>query len=166
MSIFAHFLLFGILGLLLLLIKLKVCIQKIALKRIRNEISVSHSVDELYYLHCKPLNILPIKFRFIYHDREILYEITNGFSCVTLPDYHKFHAESTRLRRSHRDQMSPVSDIAPRGNIASSNRCSLGNSCFSIDLKCCGVGCIPLLRKPFDQEFSKLNLSKTKSGVI
>ena len=129
-------------------------------------ISLCHSVDELYYLHYKPLNIFPIRFRLIYQDLNIFHEIISGFSCVTLPDYLTFQAESTRLRRSHLDQTPPVSDIAPRGNIASCNRSSLGNSCFSIDLICCGVGCIPLSIEPFDQEFSNLNLSKNIWGDL
>ena len=39
-------------------------LQKRAIKWIRDDKGVSYSNDDLYYIHCKQLNILPIKFRF------------------------------------------------------------------------------------------------------
>ena len=105
-------------------------LQKRALKWIRNEMGTSYSVDDLYYLHCKELEILPIKFRFDYHDLKTLHLIINGFSCVGLPDYLKFYSGSTRLRSSHLDHLSLVSDVSPRGNSQSSSRSGFANSFF------------------------------------
>ena len=88
-------------------------LQKRALKWIRNDYSVSYSIDELHYLHCKQLNILPIKFRFDYHDLKLLHSIVYGFSCVNLPNYLSFFSGNSRLRSSHLDHLSLVSAVIP-----------------------------------------------------
>ncbi len=105
-------------------------LQKRALKWIKNEIGTSYSIDELYYLHCKELNILPIKSRFDYHDMKTLHLIINGFSCVSLPDYLKLYSGSSRLRSSHLDHLSLVSDVGPRGSLLSNSRRGFANSFF------------------------------------
>ena len=105
-------------------------LQKRALKWIRKEMGTSYSIDELYYLHCKQLNILPIKFRFDYHDLKTLHLIVNGFSCINLPDYLKFYNGSTRLRSSHLDHLSLVSNVVPRGSSLPNSRNSFANSFF------------------------------------
>ncbi len=91
---------------------------------------VSYSINELYYLHCKQLNILPIKCRFDYHDIKNLHLIIHGFSCVKLPDHLRFFTGSTRLRSSHFDSLSLISDICPRGNSQSSAQKGFANSFF------------------------------------
>ena len=48
-------------------------IQKRALKWVLDDVCVSYSSNPLYYLHCKQLNILPIKYRFDYHDLKFLW---------------------------------------------------------------------------------------------
>ena len=88
---------------------------------------VSYSLVDLYYSHCKRLNILPIRFRFNYHDLKTLHLIVHGYSCVQLPAYLKFYSGSTRLRSSHLDHLSLVSDIIPRG-ISQTNRSQRGFS--------------------------------------
>ena len=88
-------------------------LQKRALKWILNDYSVSYSNGPLYYIHCKQLNILPIKFRFDYHDLKIFHEIVNGFSCVTLPSYIESF-RGNRLRASHMDGKCYVSTVMPR----------------------------------------------------
>ncbi|MCP4460940.1 MAG: reverse transcriptase family protein [Cytophagales bacterium] len=50
-------------------------LQKRAIKWIRNDKSISYSTDDLYYIHCKQLNILPIKFRFDFHDLKFFHSI-------------------------------------------------------------------------------------------
>ena len=104
-------------------------LQKRALKWIRNEMEISYSIDEVYYLHCKHLNILPIKYRFDYHDLKTLHSIIHGFSCVALPDYLKFYSGSTRLRSTHLDHLSLISDITLSGSSSNSRR-GFANSFF------------------------------------
>ena len=48
----------------------------------------------------KQLNILPIKFRFDYHDLKMFHSIVNGFSCVKMSDYIK-PFQRAKLRNSH-----------------------------------------------------------------
>ena len=47
-----------------------------------------------------------------------------------LPDYLKFYSGSTRLRSSHLDHLSLVSDVSPRGSSQSSSRSGFANSFF------------------------------------
>ena len=105
-------------------------LQKRALKWIRNEMGTSYSIDDLYHLHCKELNILPIKFRFDYHDLKTLHLIINGFSCVKLPEYLKFYSGSSRLRSTHLDHLSLESDVRPVGSSLPSSRRGFANNFF------------------------------------
>lgn len=105
-------------------------LQKRAIKWIRGDTGVSYSFDSLYYIHCKQLNILPIKFRFEYHDLKLLHLVLYNFSCVRLPQYLEFFSGSTRLRSSHLDHLSLVSSITPRGNGPITNKRGFSNSYF------------------------------------
>ena len=70
-------------------------LQKRAIKWILSNcteagIDLSYSSNtHLYYIHCNQLSILPIKFRFDYHDIKMFHSIAYGFSCVKLPQYIK-----------------------------------------------------------------------------
>ena len=102
-------------------IKLLESIQKRALKWIFGESPVNYSADNtLYYIHCKQLNILPIKFRFDFHDLISFHSIVYDYSCVKLPYYLSKYV-GTRLRSSHLDSMCYVSSVLPRSE----------NNCFS-----------------------------------
>ncbi len=106
-------------------------LQKRAIKWINGDDKISYSnYDPLYYVHCKQLNILPIKFRFDYHDIKLLHSIIYNFSCVRLPEYIKFFSGSTRLRSTHLDRLSLVSSITPSGSAESSTRRGFSNSYF------------------------------------
>ena len=105
-------------------------LQKRAIKWIRNEMNTSYSIDDLYYVHCKHLDILPIRVRFDYHDLKTLHLIIHGFSCISLPEYLKFYTGSSRLRSSHLDDLSLISDVIPRGSNASNSRNAFSNSFF------------------------------------
>ena len=105
-------------------------LQKRALKWIRNESNTSYSIDDIYYSHCKQLNILPIRVRFDYHDLKTLHLIIHGFSCISLPEYLKPYTGSSRLRSSHLDNMCLISDVLPRGTNASNSRNAFSNSFF------------------------------------
>ena len=105
-------------------------LQKRAIKWIRNETNTSYSIDDLYYLHCKELDILPIRVRFDYHDLKTLHQIIHGFSCISLPEYLKLYTGSSRLRSSHLDDLCLISDVTPRGTNASNSRNAFSNSFF------------------------------------
>ena len=94
-------------------------IQKRAFKWIKQDMSLSYSSNDLlYYIHCKQLNILPIKFRFDFHDLKFLHLIINNFSCVKLPPYISFYNGTTRLRSCHLDYLSLVSCKSPTGQVS------------------------------------------------
>ena len=105
-------------------------LQKRAIKWIKNETSTSYSIEDLYYLHCKELDILPIRVRFDYHDLKTLHQIIHGFSCISLPEYLKLYTGSSRLRSSHLDDLCLISDVIPRGTNASNSRNAFSNSFF------------------------------------
>ena len=66
-------------------------LQKRAIKWINQDINNSYSSNEmLYHIHCKQLNILPIPFRFVKHDRKLFHLIIHNFSCIKLPAYMHF----------------------------------------------------------------------------
>ena len=96
-------------------------LQKRALKWIRNDYSVSYSVEEIYHAHCKQLNILPLKCRFDYHDLKFFHSLVHQYHpCTTLPHYLTFFSGSSRLRSSHLDHLSVVSSIPPGPSVSKS----------------------------------------------
>ena len=101
-------------------IKLIESIQKRAFKWIYGEYSAYSSDNTLYYIHCKQLNILPIRFRFDFHDLVSFHSMVYEYSCVKLPSYLSKYV-GTRLRSSHLDPMCYVSSVTPRSE----------NNCFS-----------------------------------
>ena len=107
-------------------------LQKRAMKWIRNECSTSYSIEDLYHVHCKQLDILPIRVRFDYHDLKTLHVIIHGLSCINLPEYLKFYTGNSRLRSSHLDNLCLISNVTPRGmNVSNKNdRNVFANSFF------------------------------------
>ena len=95
-------------------------IQKRALKWVLNDPNVSYSSNSLYYVHCKQLNILPIKYRFDYHDLKFFHSIVYGYTCVKIPEYLRPFSGS-RLRSSHLDYKCFVSSILPKNLFSSNN---------------------------------------------
>ena len=78
------------------------------------DFSVSYSSNKLlYFTHCKQLNILPIQLRFDYHDLKFLHLVVHNCSCIKLPSYLRLFDGSSRLRSTHLDHFSLVSDIKP-----------------------------------------------------
>ena len=105
-------------------------LQKRAIKWIRNDRGVSYSTNDLYYIHCKQLNILPIRFRFDYHDLKFFHSIFYNLSCVKLPEYLTLFSGSTRLRSTHLDQLCFVSSVQPKGTGVSGSRRGFANTFF------------------------------------
>ena len=105
-------------------------IQKRAFKWMVNDVHISYSSNHLYYVHCKQFNILPIKYRFDYHDLKFFHAVVNGFSCVSLPEYLQPFTYS-RLRSSHLDSKCFISSIVPRNLMSNSNFASNSKRHFS-----------------------------------
>ena len=106
-------------------------IQKRALKWIKNNAAISYSGNDLlYYTHCKQLNILPIKFRFDFHDMKFFHSVVYRYSCLELPPYIQNFNGRTRLRSSHLDESCFVSNIIPRGNTTSTTKRGFFHSFF------------------------------------
>ena len=88
-------------------------LQKRAVKWILDEEFESYGTPEIYNLKCKQLDILPISARFDLHDLTFFHSVAYNQSCVELPSYlHLF--SGSRLRSSHLDRLSYISDISPR----------------------------------------------------
>ena len=60
------------------------------------------------------MNILPIRYKLIMKDLKIFFEIVNKRVPIDLPEYLSFHSGTSRLRHSHLDNLSIVSNIQPR----------------------------------------------------
>ena len=84
----------------------------------------------LYLIHCMQLNILPIKYRFDYHDLKLFHSVVNGFSCISLPEYLQPFTNS-RLRSSHLDSKCFVSSVMPRNLLSTHNYESTSKRNFS-----------------------------------
>ena len=77
----------------------------------------------MYYVQCRQFNILPIRFRFDYHDLKFFHSVVHGFSCVTMPEYIRPFTGSN-LRSSHLDSKSFVSSVTPKNLTTISNSTS------------------------------------------
>ena len=96
-------------------------LQKRCLKWIQSDDLISYSANyHLYLVHCKQLNILPIKFRFDFNDLKMFHSIVYGFSCVKLPHYIQ-RFQGSRLRRCHLDTKCYVSTIQPNSKAFNKN---------------------------------------------
>ena len=107
-------------------------IQKRAIKWINKEIGfVSYSSNDLlYYTHCKQLNILPIKYRFDYHDLKLFHLIVHKLTCIKLPAYLRFYDGSSRLRSTHLDPLALISEVIPSGAKSSTSKRGFAHSYF------------------------------------
>ena len=88
-------------------------IQKRCIKWILQEEFESYS-SSMYALKCKQLDILPLKSRLVLKDLKVFHSMIIGTFPSSLPDYLHFHKSSNRLRSSHLDDFSIVSDLSPR----------------------------------------------------
>ena len=87
-------------------------LQKKCIKWILDEELRSYSSHEgPYYAKCKELDLLPIKFKL---QLKLLHKIINNTSIISLPHYIHFHTGNIRLRSSHLDELSLISNIQPK----------------------------------------------------
>ena len=89
-------------------------LQKRAIKWVFDEQYSSYS-PELYYIRCKELNLLPIKYKLMLKDLKLFHDILNSRVPIDLPQYYCFfRVGAYSLRSSHMDDLSIVSSIQPR----------------------------------------------------
>jgi hypothetical protein len=87
---------------------------KRAIKWVFDEQYSSYS-PELYYIRCKELNLLPIKYKLMLKDLKLFHDILNSRVPIDLPQYYCFfRVGAYSLRSSHMDDLSIVSSIQPR----------------------------------------------------
>ena len=73
-----------------------------------------HHNPYTYFMKCKQLDILPLKSRLILKDLKLFHSMIIGTFPSPLPNYLHLHQRNNRLRSSHLDDLSIVSDIKPR----------------------------------------------------
>ena len=88
-------------------------IQKRCIKWILHEELESYT-PYTYFMKCKQLDILPLKSRLILKDLKLFHSMIIGTFPSPLPNYLHLHQRNNRLRSSHLDDLSIVSDIKPR----------------------------------------------------
>ena len=112
-------------------------LQKRAIKWVFNEQYCSYS-PELYYLRCKELNLLPIKYKLVLKDLKLFHDILNHRIPIELPGHYSYYnAGMYSLRPSHMDDKSITSSIQPRvtrnyanSEVVSSSLIQFSNSYF------------------------------------
>ena len=97
-------------------------IQRKGVKWIKNKVGLSrtHTSKSDYYKWCKELNLLSIDLRLEFNDLKMFYKIVTGRSVIKLPPYITCYS-GTRLRSSHMDEYSLISNVHPRITINYSN---------------------------------------------
>ena len=85
--------------------------QKKCIKWILSEEEKSYS-HEVYISKCKQVNIPPLSFRFNVNDMILFHKIVYKTIPVNIPDYITLYSGDSRLRRTHLDNLSFVSNIA------------------------------------------------------
>ena len=85
--------------------------QKKCIKWILSEEEKSYS-HEVYVSKCKQVNIPPLSFRFNFNDMNLFNKIVYKTIPVNIPDYLTLYSGDSRLRRTHLDNLSFVSNIA------------------------------------------------------
>ena len=85
--------------------------QKKCLKWIQSEQELSYS-NEVYIRKCKQVNILPLFCRFNLNDMNLFHKIVYKTIPINMPDYLTRYNGDSRLRSTHLDNLSFVSNIA------------------------------------------------------
>ena len=86
--------------------------RKKCFKWILSEQELSYS-NEVYLRKCRQVNILPLLYRFMFNEMNILHKVVYKMIPVTmpvLPDYLTLYSGDSRLRSTHLDNLSFVSN--------------------------------------------------------
>ena len=75
------------------------------------ELELSYS-NEVNLRKCKQVNILPLLYRFMFNDMNLFHKVVYKIIPVTMPDYLTLYSGDSRLRSTHFDNLSFVSNIA------------------------------------------------------
>ena len=68
--------------------------------------------NEVYLRKCKQVNILPLLYRFMFNDMNLFHKVVYKIIPVTMPGYLTLYSGDSRLRSTHLDNLSFVSNIA------------------------------------------------------
>ena len=90
--------------------------QKKCVKWILSEEEHSYHSLNCYFRKCRQANILPLGQRFDFNDLILFHKVIYQDIPLKLPDYLKFYDGSSRLRSTHLDCLSIVSDILPNAS--------------------------------------------------
>ena len=90
--------------------------QKTCIKWILSEEHLSYQSYDTYIMKCKQVNILPLALKFDLNDLVLFHKIIHDIVPISLPPYLKLFEGQSRLRSTHLDELSYVSDLIPRGN--------------------------------------------------
>ena len=85
--------------------------QKKCLKWILCETELSYS-NKVYLQKCQQVNILPLSYRFKFNDMTLFHKIVYKLIPMSMPDYLTFYNGNSRLRSTHLDSLSFVTNIA------------------------------------------------------
>ena len=86
-------------------------LKRKCIKWILSEQELSYS-NEVYLRKCKQVNILPLLYRFTFNDMNLFHKVVYKIIPVTMPDYLTPYSGDSRLRSTHLDNLSFVSNIA------------------------------------------------------
>ena len=107
-------------------------ILKHSVKWINKDLSSSYSSNKLlYFTHCRQMNILPVQYRFDYHDLKLFHPIFHNRSFIILPPCLICYEGSGRSIFTHLDHLSQVTDV-----ILSGTGCSESKRCFANSYLC------------------------------
>ena len=85
--------------------------RKKCLKWILCETELSYS-NKVYLQKCQQVNILPLSYRFKFNDMTLFHKIVYKLIPMSMPDYLTFYNGNSRLRSTHLDSLSFVTNIA------------------------------------------------------
>ena len=87
-------------------------------KWILSELELSYS-NEVYLRKCKQVNELPLLYRFMFNDMNLFHNVVYKIIPVTMPDYLTLYSWDSRLRSTHLEIQSFVSNIPSTTTIIS-----------------------------------------------
>ena len=90
--------------------------QKKCIKWILSEEELSYESHDAYVRKCRQVNILPLSHRFILNDILLFHKVVNKIVPIDIPNYLTLFTGQSRLRSSHRDELSFVCSLLPNSS--------------------------------------------------
>ena len=88
--------------------------QKKCIKWIVSEQNIRYYTYSIYIRKCRQVNLLPLAKRFELNDLILFHKVIYNLIPLNLPSYLSFYTGGSRLRSSHLDSLSIVSNIQSR----------------------------------------------------